>query len=734
MPNFVYSATYMRKPDIRYWVLWLFLLGVLIIVFLQVISGYNIGRLLKGNEELSVEMEIQYSLRKLQSDVIAAESDIRGAVIADNLNELTPIESKLEDINEDLLNIRRHFKTKQVSGELQALSNNVQNKIAFSQEVITTFQRTGKASAEALINTNRGKIIRDSIELIINRLDVIRKSELKNIGGQIESTGKTARLWGLVIAIIALIAVVSAFWYILNQGRQQQRMIDLLNESDKRNKDVANMKEQFLANMSHEIRTPMNAILGFTNLLRRTSLNPEQRQYVQNIHSAGENLLALVNDILDLSKIEAGMMSLEETRFSLHSLVSSVSAMFSEKVREKNLDLGIHIDNNVPDILTGDAVRLTQILVNLLSNAVKFTEEGKIDVRISLVHQNDEKARIRIVISDTGIGISKEKQQTIFERFQQAEAETTRRFGGSGLGLAIVKQLITLQQGTITLNSAPGKGSEFIVELNYSVPDLNQLYEAALSAQEEAVSLQKISVLIAEDNAMNQQLISHLMKSWGIDYVIVNNGREVIEELNKNPYSIILMDIQMPEMDGYTATNIIRNEMSMSIPIIAMTAHAMTGEKEKCLQMGMNDYVSKPIKETVLYNVIGQHAQNIPEINNGETQLIRLDYLQSLSGGDAEFEKQLLEQFLKQLPEELGQLETAIEKQQFDGVLQTAHSLKSTVGYVGLADDLHPVLTRMEKDAASQETGNFHLDFDYVKNSCEAAMKEVKAMLHKDFL
>ncbi|HYO22343.1 MAG TPA: ATP-binding protein [Flavisolibacter sp.] len=724
----------MRKPDIRYWVLWLFLLGVLVIVFLQVISGYNITRLLEGNRQLTREMNVQYNLRKLQSDVVAVESDIRGAVISGNRQDRTDVETRIHSITRELQSLHQTFTSGQVNAQLKALDLYVQKKINFSQQTLTTFEQSGKAAAEAMINTNRGKALRDSIEITLNKLDSLRKAELQNITGDIEDTGNTARLWGLFIAIVALLAVVSAFWYILDQGKQQQKMINLLNESDRRNKEVANMKEQFLANMSHEIRTPMNAILGFTNLLRRTSLNPDQRQYVQNIHSAGENLLALVNDILDLSKIEAGMMSLEETRFSLHSLVSSVSAMFSEKVKEKKLAFNIIIDTDVPDILTGDAVRLTQILVNLLNNAVKFTEEGKIDVHISLLEHSDEKVRIRMSIIDTGIGISKEKQQTIFERFQQAEAETTRRFGGSGLGLAIVKQLITLQQGTIQLRSEPGKGAEFIVELTYSVPDLNQLYEAALSAQEEAVPLQKISVLIAEDNAMNQQLISHLMKSWDIDHVIVSNGKEAIEELKNRHYSIVLMDIQMPEMDGYVATHVIRNEMKLSIPVIAMTAHAMTGEKEKCLQLGMNDYVSKPIKETVLYNMIGRHAQNIPEDNVQAVQHIRFEYLRSLSGGDVEFEKQLLTQFLQQLPEELSQLETAIRQKEFVMVRQTAHSLKSTVGYVGLAEDLNPHLDRIEQDAIGEEASRFQLDFDYVKSRCLEAMAEVKQVLQEGVL
>lgn len=721
----------MRKPDIRYWVLWLFLLGILVIVFLQVISGYNITQLLEGNRQLGTEMQVQYNLRNLQNNLLTVESDLRGAALGGNAGSVVHVEEKLQGISQELSDLRRSINTKDTKEELSGLALLVQNKIAFSRQTLAAFRRHGPAGAAALINTERGKKLRDSIALTIDRLDHLRKTELQAISGDIETTGKTARIWGLVIAIVALLAVVSAFWYTVNQGRQQAKMIHLLNESDKRSKEVADMKEQFLANMSHEIRTPMNAILGFTALLRRTVLSSDQRQYVQNIHSAGENLLVLVNDILDLSKIEAGMMSLEETRFSLHSLLSSVSAMFSEKVKDKGLQLNVDIAPDVPDILSGDAVRLTQVLVNLLSNAVKFTEEGKIDVKINLLKQTDDDVRIRISICDTGIGIPAEKQKTIFERFHQADAETTRRFGGTGLGLAIVKQLITLQKGTIQLHSKPGNGSEFIVELSYGVPDINQLYEAALSAQEEAVPLQKITVLIAEDNAMNQQLISHLMRSWGIDYLLVNNGREAVDELRKRPYSLVLMDIQMPDMDGYVATQVIRSELGLSIPIIAMTAHAMAGEKEKCLQLGMNDYVSKPIKETQLYNIIGQHAQEVSHELATDLSLthIRLEYLQNLSGGDREFERQLLEQFVEQTATELLQLRTAIDRSDFDNIRRTAHSLKSTIGYVGLSDVLGETLNRIEHNAATQVVNGTRLDFEQVKSKCEAAVQEVKQVL-----
>ena len=721
----------MRKPDIRYWVLWLFLLGILVIVFLQVISGYNITRLLEGNRNIASEIQVQNNLRQLQNDVVTIESDLQVAIATGKKEYLASAANRTTSLQNKLLQLQQSSTENSFTAELRTVHDLIQKKINFTRQVVTAFDEgRNKTAAEQLINLGRGKIIRDSIENAISQLENLRRTQLQTIVGSIENTGQTARIWGLVVSIIALIAVISAFWYIVNQGRRQQKMITLLNESDKRNKEVATMKEQFLANMSHEIRTPMNAILGFTNLLRRTALNPDQRQYVQNIHSAGENLLALVNDILDLSKIEAGMMSLEETRFSLHSLMSSVSAMFSEKMREKDLQFTTHIEKEVPDVLSGDAVRLTQILVNLISNAVKFTEEGKIEVYISLLGQTAEQVRIRICIKDTGIGIPTEKQQTIFERFQQAETETTRRFGGTGLGLAIVKQLITIQKGTIDVNSNPGQGSEFIVELSYNVPDMAQLYEAALTAQEEAVSLQKITVLIAEDNVMNQQLITHLMKSWRIDYVLVNSGQEAVNALKKKAYSIVLMDIQMPDMDGYIATHVIRNEMKLDIPIIAMTAHAMAGEKEKCLQLGMNDYISKPIKETVLYNMIGRHAQEVP-VSEPVLQYIKLNYLEELSGGDKTFEKQILQQFLQQTPEELNQLQQAVDSEAYDTIRQTAHSLKSTVGYMGLTEELHPYLTRLEQAATAGKTDAMNVDLDYVKATCCAALKEVEVVLQR---
>lgn len=685
-----------------------FLIGVIVIVFLQVLSGSNITQLIEGNKKLLEELKIQRELRLVETNILSLESDIRGAVISGNDIFLRQVDANISNTARQLKSLGNMLKTPGNAGRLAQLEQLVNSKIQFNRQILNVYQSGGKTAAEALINTAKGQQLRDSIVQVLATLDAARQAETSAITQQFEQSGRQARTWGFALALLACMIVVLAFWYIVRQSQQQQEIIRSLNESERKIKDAAQMKEQFMANMSHEIRTPMNAIIGFTNLLRRTPLEPAQREYVQNIHSAGDNLLALINDILDLSKIEAGMMQLEETRFSIRSLVASVSAMFTEKIQEKGLRFTIQIAEEVPDILSGDAIRLTQVLVNLLGNAVKFTAQGTISLEIAQRYERDDKVGLRLTVRDTGIGIPKSKINTIFDRFQQAEEATTRRYGGTGLGLSIVRQLVELQGGSISVESESGRGSAFMVQLEYRIPDISEVTSASVLTDDVAMVPEKIQLLIAEDNAMNQQLIRHLMRNWGFGFTIVNNGREAIEALKKDSFLLVLMDIQMPEMDGYLTTTVIRNELKLDIPIIAMTAHAMMGEKEKCLMLGMNDYLSKPIKENDLYNIIAHYAQ-VSARQEGAVQLhnpsgptlhyVNLEYLRRLSGGDAEFEKEMMLQFCTQIVEELTGLQQALEAREWVHVKNIAHSMKSTMGYMGLNERVHADLTAIEHAA-----------------------------------
>jgi signal transduction histidine kinase len=370
-----------------------------------------------------------------------------------------------------------------------------------------------------------------------------------------------------------------------------------------------------------------------------------------------------------------------------------------------------------------------------LGNAIKFTEEGAVKLKVKAEKNTPEEVVLQFCVQDSGIGIAADKKGNIFDRFQQAEAETTRRFGGTGLGLSIVKQLVELKKGSINVVSELGKGSQFIVTLpfvpvyNYYAPNTQK----ATPPPPTVFGGKKGRILIAEDNSMNQHLIRHLMNYWQLDYTLVNNGVEAVAQLRNQAYSMVLMDIQMPEMDGYATTRVIRNELKSDIPIIDMTAHAMAGEREKCLSYGMNEYISKPIKEAELYNLIQQYTTNIEaeEVKTPKNgTIISLDYLRELSMGDATFEQAIMQQFINQIPEELMQLKTAIDDKNYLQIKSIAHGLKSSVAYLGLHPVLQGNLQRMEAEAmAKTEVNHFEEDWQKVTEVCQVAIRETREML-----
>jgi len=476
--------------------------------------------------------------------------------------------------------------------------------------------------------------------------------------------------------------------------------------------DAVKSKQQFLSNMSHEIRTPMNAIIGFTKVVLKTDLTAKQKEYLQAIKMSGDALIVLINDILDLAKVNAGKMTFEQTPFKLASSISAMVHLFETKFQEKNLELITVYDQNIPGVLVGDPVRLHQIIINLVSNAVKFTSKGKITVKVSMISEDDEKVTIEFAIIDTGIGIPANKIADIFENFQQASSDTSRLYGGTGLGLAIVKQLVEPQGGTINVVSTVGKGSTFSFTLSF----LKTNAQAELESGNEVLDteIKNIKVLVVEDIALNQLLMKTLLDDFGLDRDIAENGEIAIEKLQNKSYDVILMDLQMPVMNGFEATEYIRNKMHSKIPIIALTADVTTVDLAKCKAVGMNDYIAKPVDERLLYSKIvglvkkaSLITQRKPEeqekVISKKTKCTNLEYLTQRTKSNPKLMMEMIALYLEQTPTLVKAMKLGLQDQDWNSLHAAAHKMIPSFSIMGISVDFETMARQIQEDSVAQQ-------------------------------
>lgn len=500
-------------------------------------------------------------------------------------------------------------------------------------------------------------------------------------------------------------------------------------------------KSEFLSNMSHEIRTPMNAIHGLIDLLLQEEFKGKNLENLKAIKYSADNLLVIINDILDFSKIEAGKITFEHIDFSIQELMNDL--LYTQKIRSdsKGIELNLEIELDVPRYLKGDPFRLNQIMLNLTSNAIKFTNIGRVDVYVSKVYEDEDGVGISISVKDTGIGIPQAKINSIFESFTQAYTDTSRKYGGTGLGLAITKRLVEMQGGSIMVKSRVGVGSEFTFILKFVRG------EATNSSTNEpsgvTKDLKECKILVAEDNIMNQFVINKILTKWNAKVFMADNGNKALEILSQLDVDVVLMDLQMPELNGFDTTRIIRDTNSLvlnhKVPIIALTADAFSETKRKVLESGFDDFVTKPFDQDTLFLKIKRQLYKASESETQESiepnmsdlnkdGLVDLSYFREVVGDDNDMLVELLTMFLDQNPKEISDLKLMHEAGSMEDVKKLAHKMKSSLGTLGMKATVH-VLSMIEKEALEGNLARVGELIAVVDHSCDQARNEINGII-----
>lgn len=552
--------------------------------------------------------------------------------------------------------------------------------------------------------------------------------------------------WISDFTVIITIAMVMYF-YVRDSSNSEAKLSNALKKANAANKT----KSQFLANMSHEIRTPMNAIIGMTNLALKTGLTNKQADYIRKANLSAENLLGIINDILDYSKIEAGKLELEKTEFKLSTVFNHMQNMIKFKAEEVGVQYSVNIDNNVPKNLLGDPLRIGQVLINLTNNAVKFSHAGDtVSVNVTLKESVNDSVIVLFSVSDTGIGMTKDQQKKLFQSFTQVDVSTTREYGGTGLGLAISKQIIELMDGKIWFESQKDIGSTFYFTVKLEKLADDHIYqsddELVENQLENAIEqLRGCKVMLVEDNELNQELTQELLNEVGIAVEISSNGKEALELLKVQEFDGVLMDCQMPVMDGYEATRQIRSqEKFKNLPVIAMTANAMKSDIEKVLAVGMNDHIAKPVHPDLMFITMAKWIKK-PQIAKEHTELKiennetkeSMNSLFELPGIDVEAgldyamgKESLYRKMLTKFPENQKDFEknfkTYLENQDFELAANAAHKLKGLAATLGMKE-LHQATMSLE-NACHENNDDIEQSFSSVLDQLGIVLNSLKEL------
>jgi signal transduction histidine kinase/CheY-like chemotaxis protein len=719
------------RPSLISFVIIIFLFGgILINYVVETKVNNSVNEHSKRNAFLIELEQHKQAVNKTTFTLSQIDYELNNYLLTANEEKLNLFKTQMNNLQQQVAQHREHSKNYLPKYLVNIFVHKIRNRVDFQNEVLKIYHQSGKTAAFKLLNSQVDKTTTVEYSNIVAEIVTALNGEVvKQNKALMEDESFTSALdkkWNLISLVFMLMIALMVMYQIARNTMLNKE----LNNAVEKMQEATRIKDQFLSNITHELRTPLNSILGYTNLLLKRNHQPETDKWIQAVNSSGTLLLDIVNDVLDYSKLQSGYLHFAKEPFTLDDVLNNLKNIMANRADAKGLSLVILKDQSLPQSFIGDEKKLKQVLINLTGNALKFTEKGTVKIEIMLQKQIEEQYWLEFTVSDTGIGIAEQNLKHIFHRFYQVEDSYSKKYSGTGLGLPIVKQLVDLQGGTITVNSTPGTGTAFKFVLPFEKVEYIQKEEVNLAPVRNMLQAAAKRILVVDDHVLNRELLELILKEYNCRVVTAGNGKEALNILERMKIDLVLMDVQMPELNGMETTQKIRNELALDIPVIACTAFSQPSEKQMCFEAGMNDYLGKPVSEDDLLRLLNKYLQLKAE-SKTQASLINFKQIEGIVGTNKQLTVNMLSRVVELVPEELERLHQSILQKNYHQTKELAHNMCSTIGLMGAPATLMEQVKSIQYTAKESNPDHEQLIYLFymVNDTVHKMMDELKEYL-----